>query len=51
MLAVRNNENVSAREQILKISWDTETGSEESTLTTAVGISSFQANHHPHRFF
>jgi hypothetical protein len=51
MLAVRNSENVSARGQILKISWDTETGSEESTLTIVMGISSFQANHHPPRFF
>ena len=51
ILAVRNSENVSAREQILKISWDTETGSEENTLTIAVGISSLQANHLPHRFF
>ena len=49
--AVSNTENVSARGQILKISWDTETVSEDSMLIIAVAISSFQANHHPHRFF
>jgi hypothetical protein len=36
--AANNSENMSARGKILEISWYTETGSEESMLTVAVGI-------------